>query len=175
MPARKPTGAVTSAETSTSGSVRRIGCQLAPQRMRTTIPKPIPPKRTNIQAPRRSPGPRSSRRQPPVGLGACWRSWAAAVVVTLRSFLLLVTRFLRRLDEERDEGVELRLRQRLPECPRHDVLLVAGLGVGVRVDDRLVDERPERLVRRLCVRDEVVEVRPDLARRVGGAQRVAAR
>src|SRR3954469_16905067 len=122
MPERKPIGAETGAETGTTGPVRGTGVQPAPQRMRTTIPKPIPPKRTNIQAPRRSPGPRSSRRQPPVGLGACWRSWAVAVVVTLRSFLLLVTRFLRRLDEERDEGAELRLRQRLPERPRHDVL-----------------------------------------------------
>src|SRR5213075_722861 len=37
--------------------------------------------------PAQEPRPRSSRRTPPVGPGACWRSWAVAVVVTLRSFL----------------------------------------------------------------------------------------
>src|ERR1700744_2774765 len=113
MPARKPSGAATSAAMSTIGSVRRIGCQPAPQRMRTTIPSPIQPKRTTIHAPRRRPALYSSR-QPPVGLGAWWTSWAvAAVVVTCCSFLpahpfliaYLFTRLLGRLHEERHERV----------------------------------------------------------------------
>ena len=55
---------------------------------------------TNIHAPRRSPGPSSSRRTAPRdGPGACWRSWAAAVDVTRGSSLL----GLGRLDEERHE------------------------------------------------------------------------
>src|SRR5215467_11368928 len=162
MPARKPIGAATSAETRTSGSVRRIGCQPAPQRTSTTIPKPIPPKRTNIQAPRRSPGPRNSRRTPPpVGLGAWWISWAVAVVIFSLVSGSLATRFLGRLDEERHERVELLLREQMPEVLRHEVLRVTGLNVRIRVDDRLVDERLERLVRLLRVRDELVEVRPD--------------
>src|SRR5205814_5758217 len=83
MPARKPTGAATSAATSTIGSVRRIGCQPAAQRMSTTIPNPIAPKSGVIHRARTRPPPRSSRRQrpPPVGLGAWWTSCAVAVLV----------------------------------------------------------------------------------------------
>src|ERR1700751_5030826 len=125
------------------------------------MPKPIQPKRTNIQAPRRSPGPRRSRRTPPVGLGACWRSWAAAVSVKLGSSLLC----LGRLGEERHECVELCLRQELPEVLRHYALRIAGLDVRLRIHDRLVDEPLERLFRLLRVRDELVEVRADRASR----------
>src|SRR6476646_11894571 len=172
MPARKPIGAETSAETRTSGCGSMIGCQSAAQRTRTTSPKPKPANRRVIQNARIHPAPRRCRRHLPwVGLGAWWTSWPVTVVVTLGSSLLL----LGGLDEELPEGVELRLRARLPERLRHHALRVAGLHVGVRVDDRLVDESGERLLRLLRVRDEVVEVRPDLARRAGGAQRVAAR
>src|ERR1700756_5209259 len=152
MPARNPIGAETSAATRTMGSVRRSGCQPAPQRMRTVIPKPIQPKRTNIHAPRRSPGPSSSRRTPPVGP-------VAAVVVKLCSSLL--TGLLSGLHEERDEPVELRLRDPLAEVLGHDALRIARLDVGVRVDDRLVNERLERLLRLLRERHELVEVGPD--------------
>src|SRR5215831_9800782 len=143
MPARKPIGAETRAETRTSGSVRRIGCQPAPQRMRTTIPKPIAPKRTNIQAPRRSPGPRSRPRSgwAPDGRRGRLRSSSRA-----GHPFLLVTCFLGRLNEERHERIELLLREQLPEVLRHDVLRVAGLNVRIRVDDRLANERVERLV-----------------------------
>src|SRR3954466_181971 len=154
MPARKPIGAETSAETRTSGCVSMIGSQSAAQRTRTTSPKPKPANRRVIQNARTHPAPRRCRRHPlPVGLGAWWTSWAVAVVVTLRSSLLL----LGGLDEERHEGVELRLGERLPERLRHDAFRVTGLHVCVWVDDRLADERGERLVRLVRVRDELVE------------------
>src|SRR5205807_4298388 len=173
MPARKPIGAVTSAETRTSGCVSMMGCQWAAQRMTTTSPKPNPAKSRVIHAARKNPA-RKSRRQPPlVGVGAWWRSWPVAVVVNAGSSLR--ARVLGRLDEEGHERVELRLRNRLPERLGHHALRVAGLDVRVRVDDRLVDERLERLVRLLRVHDELVEIRPDGAGRVRGRERMAAR
>src|SRR5262249_58832723 len=74
---------------------------------------------------------------------------------------LLVTCFLGRLDEERDQRVELFLREQLAEVRRHEVLRIAGLDVFLRIHDRLADERGERLLRLPCVLDELVEIRPD--------------
>src|SRR5215471_18955843 len=147
MPARKPIGAVTRPATRTMASVRRIGCQPAPQRMSTTIPKPIAPNSGVIQSARRRPARVSRRQPPPAAGGACWTSWVAAVVVTFWSSLL---RLLARLDQEPHQGVQLRLRERLAEVRRHEVLGIPRLDVRIRVDDRLVDERGERLVRLLC-------------------------
>src|SRR2546421_4382834 len=69
--------------------------------------------------------------------------------------------------------VELLLRKRLPERRRHDALREALLDVGVRVDDRLADERVERLSGPLRLGGELVEVRADLAGCVRRFQRVA--
>src|SRR5436853_7534977 len=109
---------------------------------------------------------------PPVAGGAWWVSCAVSAVVTPDSPLL--AGLLTRLDEERHEPVELRLRDARPERGRHDALRIAGLDVRLRVDDRLADERGERLVRLLRVGDELVEVRADRARSLRGGQRVAA-
>src|SRR5438552_5002236 len=175
MPARKPIGAVPRAGARTRASVSMIGCQWAAQRTTTTSPKPKPANRRVIHAPRRSPAPRRSRRRRLLGGdGAWWRSWLVSAVVVTRGSSLLAG-LLTRLDEERHQRGELRLRQRRPERLRHDALRIPGLNVRVRVDDRLVDERGERLVRLLRVRDELVQIRPDRPRRLCCGERVAAR
>src|SRR5579862_8752225 len=166
MPARKPTGAATRPATRMIGSSARIGCQPAYQRMRTTIPSPIPPKSGTIHTARARPPPRSRRLAlpPPDGAGAWCRSCSVAVVAVNSGSPL--ARFLAGLDEELHECAELRRRERLRERLRHRVLREAGLDVRVRVHDRLPDERGERLVRLLRVRDELVEVGPDRPGRV---------
>src|SRR6478609_3947464 len=98
---------------------------------------------------------------PPVEPGAWCVSWAAAVVVTPESSLRTPLLFSR-LDEERDERAEVALRDRRAEVGGHQAFRVSGLHVGARIDDRLLHERRERLLRLLRVRHELVEVRPDL-------------
>src|SRR5579864_4014396 len=75
------------------------------------------------------------------------------------------------LDQILDERVELRLRQARER--RHHVLREAGLHVGVRVDDRGVDELLERLLRLGGPLRQRVEVGADLAGRARGGERVA--
>src|SRR5439155_3698936 len=122
MPPRKPTGAATSSATRTIGGVSRIGCQFPHQRSTTTMPRPIAPSRTLIQAARIQPAPRSSRRAVlRVGVGAC-TSWPGTVEVTCSASSLFA-----RLDQVLHQRVELLLRQARER--RHDVLRVALLRV----------------------------------------------
>jgi hypothetical protein len=103
MPPRKPIGALTSAEMSTSGSVSMIGCQCAVQRTRTTSPKPIPANSSVIHAARTQPARKSRRHAGPLALpGECWTSWAVAVVVVKFDSPLLAS-LLGRFDKERHE------------------------------------------------------------------------
>src|SRR4051812_19968035 len=148
MPERKPTGAATSSETSTSGCQLRIGCQPPPQRASTTRPKPMPPKRAVIHAARIQPARSRYLTSPGSPLFA-------------------------RADQILDECVELLLRERLAEGLRHDVLRVALLHVDVRIGDRRAHECIERLVRLLRVRRELVEVGAGRRRRSRGRERVA--
>src|SRR5262249_30453393 len=117
-----------------------------------------------IHTARIQPGPSRYRRTGPCcGFGgAAWTSWCSVVSVTspLRG-------------QELDEGVELLVgdaRER-----RHDVLRIPRLHVTIRIDDRLLDELVERLVRRLRVLRKLVEIRADLAGRAGGLEGVASR
>src|SRR5437667_73125 len=138
---RKIIGAATSSATRTIGGVSRMGCQFPHQRSTTTMPRPIAPSRTLIQAARIQPAPRSSRRAVlrVGGVGAC-TSWPGTVEVTCSASSLLA-----RLDQVLHQRVELLLRQARER--RHDVLRVALLRVRARVDDRLADEGAERLAR----------------------------
>src|SRR5919198_5707326 len=83
-------------------------------------------------------------------------------------------RSLRASGEIGDERVELVLRDRRPEAVRHDAPREARLDVGVRVDDRLPDELLQRLAGPLRLLRKLVQVGPDLPRRAGGLERVAA-
>ena len=86
--------------------------------------------------------------------------------------LLLSRRLLRpgsaRLGQKGDEVVDLRRRQGLPEVRGHDVRLVAGRDLLVRIDDRLVDER------RVLALERRVEIRADRPRGARRLERVAA-
>src|SRR3954451_21311934 len=70
-----------------------------------------------------------------------------------------------------DERLELCLRQARER--RHDVLLVAGLDVGVRIDDRGADELGEGLLGLLRPLRQFVEVGADLPGRARRGERVA--
>ena len=115
-----------------------------------------------IHGTRSQPGARS-RRQPLGRRRAPARG--LAVLVDGRSLRsLLAPRRRGRLTS----GVELRLGQ-ARERRRHHALRVARLDVGVRVHDRLPDERLERLARLLRLGRELIEVGADLPGRAGGA------
>src|SRR5262245_22504923 len=70
--------------------------------------------------------------------------------------------------QERDEIVDLRRRQGLLEVLRHDVRLVAGRDLLVRVVDRLADEVG------VVTLEGRVEIRADRARRVRRLEGMAA-
>src|SRR5205814_7716074 len=76
-----------------------------------------------------------------------------------------------RSDEELDECVDLRGRQRLSEV-RHHTRRIALLDVRVRLRDRLPGECGERLGRLPRVRPQLVEVGTRRAGRLRGGERV---
>ena len=77
------------------------------------------------------------------------------------------------LRQVRDQVVDLLLLQRRAEVRRHDPCRESARDIGPGVDDRFSREIGERLARSRRTRRELVQVRADRARRLGGGEGVA--
>src|SRR5258706_9014039 len=95
-------------------------------------------------------------------------SWSTVVAVTLSDSPLLA-----RADQILDERVQLLLGERLAERGRHHIRMEPLGDVLVGIDDRIAYECVERLVRRLRLGRQLVEVGAYLSGGAGRGQRVA--